>query len=214
MWILCHQFPSMYFQKTWAIRYLLVIYYNPFIAHISAPTLDSLSLSYMSFPNYCNTLLHNVRFLILIHVRFCHVFFTCHKHKKMEMFGHIILQEKNALYMKLGGFKYNQCWHMLHQLGQVTWIIHNNLLDRKGDGVRTLFNALDFTLGIINNESVGMPWWVIIMNVFTQCVHPWCEILLLTSWCDVICYKNAIVPLVKHYHGIKGKLPQFIIDIC
>ncbi len=59
-----------------------------------------------------------------------------------------------------------------------------------------------------------MPWWVSIVNAFIQSVHPWCQILLSTSWCDAICYKNAILPLVKHYHGIKGELAQFTIEIC
>jgi hypothetical protein len=87
------------------------MYYSlVFIARISTPTLDGPSLSYMMFPNSCNTLLCNVGSFILIHAYFCHVFFICHKHKNMTMFSHIVLQERKCkLYMKLGGFKYNQC---------------------------------------------------------------------------------------------------------
>jgi hypothetical protein len=91
MWILCHQFFSMYFQKTLVIRYLLVTYCSLFIAHILAPFLNGPSLSYMMFLSSCNTLLHNVGSFILINVYFSHVFFTCHKHKKMTVCNHIVL---------------------------------------------------------------------------------------------------------------------------
>ncbi len=93
-------------------------------------------------------------------------------------------------------------------------LIARNLLDRKGEKVRILLDAVDFPLGTINNESIGMPSWVTIVNAFIQNVHPWCQILLSTSWWDAICYRNAIVPLVKHHNGINGELPQFIIEIC
>jgi hypothetical protein len=51
----------------------------------------------MMFPTSCNTLLHNVGSFILIHACFGHVIFICHKHKKMAMSGHIVLQEKKCI---------------------------------------------------------------------------------------------------------------------
>jgi hypothetical protein len=36
---------------------------------------------------------------------------------------------------------------------------------------------------------------------------------LLISWCDAKCYRNVIVPLVKHHHDIKEELPQFTIEM-
>jgi hypothetical protein len=31
------------------------------------------------------------------------------------------------------------------------------LLDKKGEGIRILLDAVDFPLGTINNENIGMP---------------------------------------------------------
>ncbi len=74
----------------------------------------------------------------------------------------------------------------------------------KLEGVRILFDVVDFPLGTLNNESISMPWWVSIVNAFSQSVHPWCQILLLTSWCDAICYTIchcAIGQIPSCYNG-------------
>jgi hypothetical protein len=49
-----------------------------------------------------------------------------------------------------------------------------------GEGIKILLGAIDFPLGTIKNESIGMPQWVSIVNAFIQSMHPWCQILLLT----------------------------------
>jgi hypothetical protein len=41
-------------------------------------------------------------------------------------------------------------------------------LDRKGEGIRILLDVVDFPLGTINNESIGMP----IMDEYYECFHP------------------------------------------
>jgi hypothetical protein len=74
-----------------------------FIAHISAPTPNGPSLSYMMFPSSYNILLCKVGSFILIHVCFCHVFSHATKKKKMAMFNHIVLQEKKCIV-------YETCW--------------------------------------------------------------------------------------------------------
>jgi len=84
-------------ELTLATRYLLMIYHSLFIVHISTLIIDGPSLSYMMLSSSCNTLLHNVGSFILIHVCFCHVFFTFHKHKKMVVFGHIVSQERKHI---------------------------------------------------------------------------------------------------------------------
>jgi hypothetical protein len=49
-----------------------------------------------------------------------------------------------------------------------------------GEGIRILLDVIDFPLGTINNESIGLPQWVSIVNAFIQSVDPWCQIFLLT----------------------------------
>ncbi len=83
--------PPCISKKTSFARYLVVIYYSLFIAHISTSIPDGPSLSYMMFFSSCNTLLHNAGSFILIHACFAMFFFTCHKHKKMVVSGHIVL---------------------------------------------------------------------------------------------------------------------------
>ncbi len=84
-------------ELTLVAGYLLMIYCSLFIAHISTPALNGPSLSYTMFLSFTNTLLCNAGYVILIHACFCHDFFTCHKHKKMAMFSHIVLQERKCI---------------------------------------------------------------------------------------------------------------------
>jgi hypothetical protein len=56
-----------------------------FITHISTPSPNGPSFSYMMFPYSCNTLHSNVGSIMLIHACFCHVLFICHKRKKVAM---------------------------------------------------------------------------------------------------------------------------------
>jgi hypothetical protein len=41
-------------------------------------------------------------------------------------------------------------------------------MDRKGEKEGTLVDLIDFPLGTITYESIGIPWWVNFKNAFIQ----------------------------------------------